>query len=525
MGTARSITRTIHPPTPGHFTMLRARPSRRPAAIAAGLTLAAGSALLVAPADSAFAVGTPKLKVVSVGHTSFTVEVSGTGGRFKLYAAHTIKGVSVVNFGSAESSKWTHSKHVTITGLKYSTDPYYYRLIAEAGGHHAYSAIDGPVGLAPSKPTNLALSTPSGAISLKWDSKAATGYQIVQATDAQLSQGRKIYTMHGPDQQFTPLGLTPGTTYFFAVRARNLTSHSGWSSAVSGTAASKEQSLSTVTYNIREAVHDNEPDGSNHGAPWSARKGPAAALLRSAMPDVIAIQEGASFVDGSTTERQADSLTDQLGAPYKLARTEIPPTEKHYFRTGDYIIYNSNRLAPIGNGDHWDLGHASLGTQHWAAYQEFQVIGSGAQFAFVAFHLIQKNDNPATDDVARQDQATSMFQQAHTKFPNVPIVYGGDTNSALEGKHVVDSARVAARAFGIDDAFDAAQSRHNTKYNSANGYNEKPPAFSDDIDAILTEPGVGVSTWDELLNLSHGKFVTPIPSDHNPVVAGVEIPY
>lgn len=505
--------------------MLRDLPFRRTAVIATGAVLASGATLLVAPTDAAFAIGTPKLKVASVGHTSLTVAVSGTSGRFKLYAAHTIKGVSVVNFGSAASSAWTHSKNVTVSGLKYSTEPYYYRLMAESSGHHAYSSIEGPVGLKPSKPTNLALSMPNGAVSLTWDSGAATGYQIVQASDAQLKVGRKVYTMKGLDRQFTPPALSSGSTYFFAVRARNLSTNSGLTAPVNGTPTASQTAVSVATYNIREAVHDNEPDGSNHGAPWSQRKGPAAALLRSAMPDVIGVQEAASFVDGSTTKRQADSLTQELGDPYKIARTEIPPTEPHYFRTGNNIIYNSNTLKTLGQGDHWDLGHGSLGTQHWAAYQKFQVVGSGAQFVFVSFHLIQKNNNPSTDDVARQEQAASMFQQAHAAFPNLPIVYGGDTNSALEKKHVIDSARVAARVFDIDDALDAAASRHNAKYNSANGYNPKPPAFSDDIDALFIEPGVGVSTWDELLNLSHGRFVTPIPSDHNPLVAGVAIPY
>ena len=506
--------------------MPRALPIRRSVALlAVGSTLAAGGALLAAPTYGLGAVSTPHLKFVDAAHHSFMVSVSGTSGRFKLFAAHTIKGVSVVNFGSAESSPWTHSKNVTVSGLKYSTEGWYYRLMAESGGRHAYSAIEGPVGLAPSKPTNLALSTPNGAVSLTWDSGAATGYQVVQGTNSQLSAGRTVYTMKGLDRQFTPPSLNPGTTYFFAVRARTLTSNSGSTAPVSGTPTADQTTVSVATYNIREAVHDNEPDGSNHGAPWSQRKGPAAALLRTAMPDVIGVQEAASFVEGSTTKRQADSLTEALGDPYRIARTEIPPTEKHYFRTGNNIIYNSNRLTTVGAGDHWDLGHGSLGTQHWAAYQQFQVVGTGAKFVFVSFHLIQKNDNPATDDAAREDQATSMIHQAHATFPSLPIVYGGDSNSAVEKKHVIDSARVAARAFNIDDALDAAKVRHHSKYNSANGYNPKPPAFYDDIDVLLTEPGVGVARWDELLNLSHGKFMLPIPSDHNPLVADVTIPH
>ncbi|HWC35567.1 MAG TPA: hypothetical protein VG650_12180 [Mycobacteriales bacterium] len=509
--------------------MPRALPTNRfVPTVALGGSLILAAALVAAPTYGAHAVNKPSISHLKVAHAarhSLTVSVSGNASRFRVYVGHRIKDVAVAHLSKDAHSAWTRSHEVTVTGLKYSTAPYYYRVVAEAGSRHAYSLTEGPVGLEPAKPTNLTVASQNGAPSLSWDSGSVTGYQVVEATNPQLSDNRQIITMHGVDQQFTPPQLSSGATYYFAVRSRNGTTNSGWSAPVNGALTGQQQAVSAMTYNIREAKYDNEPDGSNHGASWDQRKGPAAALIRSAMPDVIAIEEGASFVDGSSTERQVDSLTSALGSPYRLARTEIPPTEKHYFRTGDYVIYNSDKLATVGQGGHWDTGEANLGPQHSAAYQEFRVISSGARFVFVAFHLVQKNDNPATDDAARQRQATSMIRQAHSAFPDLPIVYGGDTNSALEKKHVIDSARVAARAFKVDDAFDAAQTRHHTKYNSANGYNRKPPAFSDDIDAIFTEPGIGVSSWDELLNLSHGKFVLPIPSDHNPIVAGLTIPY
>jgi hypothetical protein len=34
-----------------------------------------------------------------------------------------------------------------------------------------------------------------------------------------------------------------------------------------------------------------------------------------------------------------------------------------------------------------------------------------------------------------------------------------------------------------------------------------------------------VTSWSQLLNLSHGEFTGVIPSDHNPVVANLEFPY
>ncbi|HVU61877.1 MAG TPA: endonuclease/exonuclease/phosphatase family protein [Mycobacteriales bacterium] len=507
--------------------MLRARSNRRPVAVAVGAVLAASTAILIAPADPALAVGTPHLKVTGVGHHSFTVAVSGTSGRFKLYAAQTIKGVAVANFGTAESSSWTHSHHVTITGLKYSIHPYYYRLIAESGGHHAYSVTEGPVGLAPSKPTNLNL-TGTGVLSLNWDSGAATGYQVVQATNAGLTEHRKVYTLHGLDQQFTPYGLTPGTPYFFAVRARNRTTSSGLTPPVSGTPSASQQAVSVMTYNVREARLDGQSEGGGTVAPWAQRKVPAAELIKSAHPDFVMLEEAASFAPTSPT-RQVDDLRDQLnsdGVKYDLAVTEIPPPQKHYHRTGVYILYNPDNYRPVGRGDHWALGES-----RWAVYQAFGKVGSNSKVLMVAFHLLV-GVHPGYD-AKRQAEVESMLQQAHSynsSHGNLPIIYGGDTNSQAfvhkngSTRHEFDGARAAFRAEGIDGASDAAQSRTHAKFNSGNGYKRRPPRNGIYLDDLFAPPGVAVSSWKMLLKLRHGKFVGTIPSDHNPIVATMHYP-
>jgi hypothetical protein len=118
------------------------------------------------------------------------------------------------------------------------------------------------------------------------------------------------------------------------------------------------------------------------------------------------------------------------------------------------------------------------------------------------------------------DQATSFDAS-----PGLPIVYAGDTNSALESSHAIDGPRVVMRAHGIDDAFDVAQTRANAQYNSGNQYFPKPPASHVYIDTVFATAGVGVTSWRELLNLGGGRFVLPIPSDHNPVVASVDVPF
>jgi hypothetical protein len=42
---------------------------------------------------------------------------------------------------------------------------------------------------------------------------------------------------------------------------------------------------------------------------------------------------------------------------------------------------------------------------------------------------------------------------------------------------------------------------------------------------VYVSGGIGVSNWTQLLNLSHGRFVGTMPSDHNPVVARLAIPF
>ncbi|MGN6474500.1 MAG: endonuclease/exonuclease/phosphatase family protein [Mycobacteriales bacterium] len=497
------------------------------------LLAAAGAigASVVAQATSAAASSLLSgAKFTGATHTSLTVTASGHAQRYRLYVSQVHHQLIASNLRHDASSGWRSSKTLTVTGLRYSTTPYFFRVVAESGSRHAYSATYGPVGLKPTTPTGVTISFPFGRDSITWTGGTGTGFIVDRASDAGFTTGLHRYTLIGPGQQFTPPDVAAGAPNYFRVRAVNNGTLSSPSAAVSGSTSKAGTTITTMTYNIREASVDGQPDGKNYGAPWNQRKGPAAALIRSASPDVIAVEEAASFVDGSSTERQADSLVNALGSPYKLARTEIPPTEKHYFRTGDYIIYNSNTVHaddPAGaypDTRYWDLGHSSLGHQHWAAYQEFTDIATGARFLFVAFHLIVVNANPSVDDAARQDQAQSMIRQAQAFTSNLPTIFAGDTNSAVESSHVVDGPRVAMRAHQIADAFDVAGARHHTKYNTGNQYYPKPPASRIYLDAIFAQPGVGVASWDELLHLSHGKFVLPIPSDHNPVVARVVIP-
>jgi endonuclease/exonuclease/phosphatase family metal-dependent hydrolase len=490
---------------------------------AAGVLLASLS--VAAPPAAARPAATASIsavKLVDATHSSLTFRVSGHASKFRVYVAQVHHQLIAANLHGDPHSPLSKSHTVTVTGLKYSTTPYFFRAYAVAGSHHAYSGTFGPVGLKPKAPTGLAVSSPSGAVSLSWSGGAGTGYVVERASDSAFKTVRKNYRLVGPDRQFTPGDLIRGGTYYFRVRAVNTGTKSSPSQMVSGTPSSAESALTAMTYNLHEA-DISAPSGES----WAARRDKVAQVIKAARPAVVAIQEAASWIGAVKGPRQIDDLVSALGGSYQLARTEVPPSEPHYFRTADYILYDPNVVTTAGSGGHWDIGHASAGANHWAAYQPFTVTATGAKFVFVSFHLHVQNSNPASDDQIRQDQTESMLTQgaAYAASSNAPIVYAGDTNSVVETKHKFDGPRIAMQARHVADAYDVAQARSGTKYDTANNFQRKPPAHHKYIDGIFLPPGVAATTWTQIVHVSHGKFVGVIPSDHNPVVATVILPY
>ena len=245
-----------------------------------------------------------------------------------------------------------------------------------------------------------------------------------------------------------------------------------------------------------------------------------AGFISNAAPDVVAIQEGAAWVNQVKGPRQIDSLKSALGGSYALARTEVPPTEHYYHRTGDYVLYRKDGYAAVGAGDHWSLGY-----NHWAAYQLLRNRTSGAKVLFVSAHLIVPRGH--ANDLIRQHQTELLVSHAEAysrAHGYAPIVYAGDYNSD-QFNHAPDGPTVAMRAAGVPDAFNVAQHRSNARFNTSNQYQRRAPHYAAHMDAVFVSPGVAVRSWSQLLHVSGGRFVGVIPSDHNPVVVTLDYPY
>lgn len=463
-------------------------------------------------------------RIVAVSATSFTVLAKPTAYAtgYRVFASITKSNVYVANIARAHRSATARSTRVAISGLHYVTGRFWYRLEALNGSKHRWDTTIHSVGLRPSTPTGVRITSSSAGTSLTWNSRSGTGYGIVQATNTGMTQNRRRYVIRGANTQFTPYGLVRGLTYYFRVQSINVSSGSVYSLQVRATARSAEQPLNVVTYNVLEADTAGTHEGGQLVAAWSKRRPGVVALIRKANPDVIAVQEAAAWTGtthGYGGTRQIDDLRRALGN-YSLAHTEVPPSQHGYFRTGNYVLYRTATYRAVGAGGHW-----AVGDSRFAAYQELRNRTSGAALLAVSPHLGTGSGSAADSRREAETKRLLQYAGAFARAAHLPVVYGGDFNSDVNRNHAFDGPGIAMRAAHVAEAQNAAQSLTNAQYNSANQYLRTPPAFGQSIDYIFASPGMGVRSRAVLLNLTHGKFVGPIPSDHNPVQAKLTLPY
>lgn len=504
------------------------------AAAAAAATLSAG-AVLLAPSAANATTELSGFHVRSVSSTSFTVTVNslGSGWKYRLFTSTYKPNVYNSNLSKAIHSSLMSTPKMTISNLRYTTSVYWWKVQAYKGTSSRRTSGIYSLGLRPAAPTSLHPTTSPGAGTyLLWSSVSTTGFVIQQATDSAFTQNVRTYSTRSVGHQFTPYGLTFGTTYFWRVRGVNHGTSSSYTPAVSAIAQSVEQRVRVVTYNVQENTVDGTAEGSyTHVPSWSQRVLGQAKLMQEVNPDVIGLQESAGYSNGTcpTNPRnyndwvplQGDDLAAHIGSSWKVADTEVHPCASAYFRTGVNILYNSATVTPVGTGGHWSIDS----TYHrWAAYQLFQK--GNAQFLFVDPHLVVNNGS--SYDTARENETKAMISDAQSyaaSHGNVGIIYAGDFNSHDGSNHPLDGPAVAMRAAHAAEGLYTAQSVTNSRYDSANDDERTPPAYGHSIDHVYASAGVGVVSWGLRLDLSSGQFVGVIPSDHNPLWSDLVIPY
>ena len=518
--------RRVQPPAPGAEAscvrgIVRSRAGVRARLVA---VLAVAAVVVGLPPTAAMAASAPTkptgVAAVSVTSSGFTVTIAHHTGatKYRVYVSSVKSNVYVANIDATKSFS-SSTPSIVLTGLKFRTVPYWFRVKVGNGTSHAWSDIYS-VSLKPSAPTGVSVTTSSAGTWLQWSAGRGTGFQVVRATDPTLTQGKVVYTSRSTIHQFSPYPLVAGTPYYFAVRALNGSTGSDWSPVVSAVAGNSLDGLRVMSYNILNTRRDGTAAGDGVVGSWSQRAPGIVSLIRSTDPDVIAFQEGGGWVGPDTDKtRQVDDLESRLGGDYRLVRTETPPTEPGYFRTGSYVMIKRATVAAVGSGDHWMIG----GSSRVGAYAELKSLQTGAHLLFVATHL-----TAGDADAERAAELTTLLADAQAEASargSLPLVIAGDFNSHPTTEVPDDSVTVVSRTALFTDAITGAQALTATSFNSSNRYLRTPPATSDSVDHIFAAPGVAVSSFGVVLHLVGGKFSGVIPSDHNPVVSVVSIPY
>jgi endonuclease/exonuclease/phosphatase family metal-dependent hydrolase len=486
------------------------------------LTCAALAAVAACPTIAAASTPTPAAptgaRLTSATSTSLTVTARSAAHAtgYRLFASTRRSDVYVANIAHAKASSVYRTPRMTIGGLRYTTATYYYRVEALNGSRRRFDATIHAGGLRPARPGGLQLHNGGTGTWLTWNAVSATGYAVEVATNAAMTAGRHVYAVRDLTTRFTPYGLAKGTAYWFRVRAVTHGTGSAWSSAVSGRVSTTRTSFTVMTYNLLSLTFDGTKINGTAVAPWSKRRAGVVQLIEQGSPDILCVQEAASFVSGRT--RQVDDLVRALGGRYKLARTEVPPTEPGWMRTGLYVLYKPGSFSFV-SGAHWEIGNG-----RWAAYARLRSRTTGAVVLVVNPHLF--GGSGRSYDARRQTETASMVKQASgyaSSHGSIPVVYAGDFNSNTSRSHVFDGAGAAMRSARVLDAKDVAVHLYNASYNSANQYLRTPARAGDNIDYVFAGAGVGVLSWGIVLHLVGGRFPGVIPSDHNPVQARLDI--
>jgi endonuclease/exonuclease/phosphatase family metal-dependent hydrolase len=501
--------------------MLSAR-NRATGILIAASAVVGGSLASSAPASGATTyISEPTVQILTAAENTLSIAAHAVHAtHYKMWASTTKSAVYNSALGNGKAIETTGTGDLTLRGLPYSSKPYWFRVEGLNGSHHRLSEIF-ETGVQPAVPSHVAGHASNGQSFLTWNANAA-GEVIEQATDPTFTTNAKYDWVRGAGSQFTPVDVPAGRTNYYRVAGDNYGVSSAWSQPVALRQAGGVASITVMTYNILEASMDGHSEGGQRVPSWSKRKSAAVSLIRRAAPNVIAVQEGSPFI-GKHHTRQAADLAHALG--YTLAHTEITYRHPHWFRTGDYILYNKSVLKAVGHGNHWSLGGGKI--DRFAAYQVLEDRATHAKFLFVAPHLMVGAGSHW--DALRQHQTQVLLKKAKAhdaKVGNLPIVYAGDFNSHAPSPDIAfDGPARAMKAAHVADSIQVANSESNTKYNSANQYLRKAPKTHLSIDHVYVSGGIGVSNWTQLLNLSHGRFVGTMPSDHNPVVARLAIPF
>lgn len=408
--------------------------------------------------------------------------------------------------------------------------------------------------------------TPS-SVGLSWSPVTnAPQYRVQFSQNADMSDAGYARSI-GSNANIDVRDLDAGKTYYFKVRVINTdgSNISPYSSAITVSTKAQpaplpaiEKPLKVASFNLRCANCTGDEPGY---LSWSGRKDAVVTQIKSKMPDVVGLQEASQgwLKDSSGNQINLSQFEDlqqglaAAGTSYQLTNkfrnnciNSTTPTNCVYqdqgASQGSKIIYNKDTVTLISQGSHNLPANDPTQNPRYVAWGTFLQNSSGKKFFFADTH-IQPGDGTANYD-ARKAQAQKIVEVIASKNPEkLPTFIVGDMNSSkwndpdnapydiFTKAGYVDPIGGTAQT-SIASGYAPAEKIINGKYGTYNGFNRQLKAPTDassrylgsHIDYIFSSK-MRVSEWEQVLNVdSTGMLQGTIPSDHNMIMATVELP-
>ncbi|WP_456695773.1 endonuclease/exonuclease/phosphatase family protein [Aeromicrobium sp. P5_D10] len=379
----------------------------------------------------------------------------------------------------------------------------------------AAASKPGKVGLVSFTAKGYDRSSKTASLTIYWPrASRAKKYEIYLSRHYSMSKPRKYTTSN---RTKTMKGLTRGADYFVRVRGVNGSKRGSYSTRVGHTTIrlldlARGDTYRVMSYNVCSRVCSK----------WESRQPGAQERVRAYRPDVLAAQEA-----------------DNLAIPAGYSQAHYKSGKRLLFRSGRFTldpgteapevlpsVDTRNRCTPTRT---WETyGEVSLGYHgggcRYAVWAKLTDTVSGARTMFVDVHTVS-GDN-STDAMYRKYEIRELLAQIQTQNPEgLPVIYAGDFNSHKNRSN--DYPAREFQKFGYYDAYDLAMSLRQQHNNSYNDYRTTPKIsykWGDHVDKVWIRPDLGrVVKWNNGALIKNGKMVTPIPSDHSPIIADVRI--
>lgn len=427
--------------------------------------------------------------------------------------------------GKIKTSKRVKGNSVVITGVPISSADYWVKVVADNKRRSTSNSKPVRANAKPTTPRKVTVvGTSAHGITVRWaPSKSAQGYRVQVSRSKTFRSGVRSYRVPAEaGAQFTANNLASGKRYYVRVRAVNTTAASAYSSkakAPSAVTLRAGAAIKVATTNLLLA--GAEPSGA---ASWAQRRGPLSALLRSASPDIYGVQEAdtrtSPFAYQSRT--QLDDfvrLTSGAGRTYRVApsgQTTRKPEEPVH------IVYDAATwTTKPAWGGRLRLSAAGEKKDRWMMWQILQHKSSGKRVFVANTHL--SNGRTAASHRARATQTDQILSEiSRRNTGSLPVIILGDLNAYDGVAGTTPMTKLAAARYVSTDLFAAKQV--NDRFTSMNKLQAKPLSNGLKVDHIFTSPDVAQRAFKVVVRTSGGRYVTPFPSDHNPLVAHLVLP-